>query len=112
MTADERNVYESRLRAQKRCEYAGIKSLFVMFQFIPEVSRLQVLAVLLPFLVFCFCFIPYRSVAQKHDKVHLITFENTKADVWFSLLHFILAVNVKMHYICICDWNSSRRGCC
>lgn len=80
-----------------------------MFQFIPEVSRLQVLAALLPFLVFCFCFIPYRSVAKKHDKVHLITFENTKADVWFSLLHFILAVNVKMHYICICDWNSSLK---
>lgn len=56
MTADERNLYESRLRAQKRCEYAGIKSLFVMFQFIPEVSRLQVLAVLLPLFSVLFLF--------------------------------------------------------
>lgn len=110
MTVDERNVYESRVRPQKSCEYAGIKkSLLVMFQFIPEVSILQVLAVLLSLFSVCF---PYRSVAQKHDKVHLITSENTKMDVWLSFLHFILAVNVKMHHICICDWNSSRRGCC
>lgn len=26
-----------------------------------------------------------------------------------SLLHFILAVNVKKYHICICDWNSSLK---
>lgn len=70
-SASEGNVHESRLRAQMRCEYVAIK-FSVMFQLIPEVSRLQVPAVLLPFSS-DFFFFPYGSVAQKHDTACLIT---------------------------------------